>query len=71
MGGHSCNPAYLLRALILRPASAPLALAGNGAEADEWEGSSFNPDLLSPEERALYEEKKLKMRKVRSFGSHD
>ena len=39
--------------------------AGNGAEVGEWEASgSFDADLLSPEQRALYEEKKLKMRKA-------
>ena len=41
------------------------AAAGNGAEASLWEGtSSVDVSLMSADELAEYEDKKLKMRKV-------
>lgn len=70
------NKAMQSKSLLEREAANWVAEAGtlppgNGAEQDEWEGTTFNPELLTPEQRELYEEKKLKLRKAMGENLHD
>ncbi|GAB4813117.1 hypothetical protein N2152v2_000163 [Parachlorella kessleri] len=70
------NKAMQSRSLLEREAANWLEEAGtlppgNGAEQDEWEGTTFSTDHMTPEQRAAYEEKKLKMRKAMGENLHD